>query len=94
MPAVLLGVAFWGLHMGLTQGPFATLVVDTAPEHMRGTAFGIFNLSGGVAMLVASAIAWGLWDAYGPRLTFLAGATFTAIALTGLLIMRSEPRPA
>jgi MFS family permease len=96
VPAVLLGVVFWGLHMGLTQGLLATLVADTAPEDLRGTAFGIFNLAGGVAMLVASVIAGGLWDAYGPRMTFLAGAAFTAIALVGLLLMqsRAKPRPA
>ncbi len=86
IPAVLLGVVFWGLHMGLTQGLLATLVADTAPERLRGTAFGIFNLASGVAMLIASVIAGGLWDAYGPRFTFLAGAGFTAIALIGLII--------
>ena len=86
IPAVLLGVVFWGLHMGLTQGLLATLVADTAPERLRGTAFGIFNLASGVAMLIASVIAGGLWDAYGPRFTFLAGAAFTAIALIGLVI--------
>ncbi len=84
VPAVLFGVAFWGLHMGLTQGLLAALVVDTAPAHLRGTAFGIFNLAGGIAMLAASVIAGGLWDAYGPRMTFLAGAAFTAVALAGI----------
>ena len=87
VPAVLLGVVFWGLHMGLTQGLLATLVADTAPTDLRGTAFGMFNLASGVAMLAASVIAGVLWDLYGPRMTFLAGAAFTAIALIGLLIM-------
>jgi MFS family permease len=92
VPAVLLGVVFWGLHMGLTQGLLATLVADTAPEDLRGTAFGIFNLAGGAAMLVASVVAGGLWDAYGPGMTFLAGAAFTAIALAGLLVMQGQNR--
>lgn len=90
IPAVLLGVVFWGLHMGLTQGLLATLVADTAPETLRGTAFGLFNLASGVAMLIASVIAGGLWDAYGPRFTFLAGAGFTAFALIGLVIMQNR----
>jgi MFS family permease len=90
--AVLLGVVFWGLHMGLTQGLLATLVADSAPEDLRGTAFGIFNLAGGVAMLIASVIAGGLWDFYGPRMTFLAGAAFTAIALAGLMLMQYRAR--
>jgi MFS family permease len=92
VPVVLLGVVFWGLHMGLTQGLLATLVADTAPADLRGTAFGMFNLASGVALLVASVIAGGLWDAYGPRMTFLAGAAFTAIALIGLLLVRGREK--
>jgi MFS family permease len=86
IPAVLFGVVFWGLHMGLTQGLLAALVADTAPEDMRGTAFGVFNLASGIALLIASVIAGVLWDVYGPRMTFLVGAGFTAIALLGLLL--------
>jgi MFS family permease len=87
---LLAGVGFWGLHMGLTQGLLATLVADTAPEDLRGTAFGVFNLASGVAMLVASVLAGWLWDAYGPKMAFLVGATFTAIALIGLIIGQSQ----
>lgn len=83
---VMTGVVFWGLHMALTQGLFASLVADTAPENLRGTAFGIFNFAGGIAMLVASILAGGLWDAYGPAATFLAGAGFTSAALIGLVL--------
>jgi MFS family permease len=81
---VMIGVMFWGLHMALTQGLFASLVADTAPETLRGTAFGIFNFAGGLALLVASIVAGGVWEAYGPAATFLAGAGFAAIALIGL----------
>ena len=59
---VMIGVALWGLHMGLTQGLLAALVADTAPEELRGTAFGMFNLVSGIAMLAASVIAGALWD--------------------------------
>lgn len=90
IPAVLLGVVLWGLHMGLTQGVLATLVADTAPETLRGTAFGIFNLGSGVTMLIASVIAGGLWDAFGPRMTFLAGAAFAAIAVVALTTLQSS----
>lgn len=83
----LLGVVFWGLHMGFTQGLLATLVADTAPVELRGTAFGVFNFAGGVAMLLASLIAGGLWDVYGPAATFYAGAAITAMALFGLIIV-------
>ena len=85
IPLTLLGVAFWGLHMGFTQGLFATLVADVAPVELRGSAFGLFNLAVGVTMLAASVIAGVLWDAFGPSATFLAGAAFTAIAFLGYL---------
>jgi MFS family permease len=79
--AVMAGVAVWGLHMGMTQGLLSALVADTAPEELRGTAFGVFNLVSGLAALAASVVAGGLWGLFGPEGTFLAGAGFTAIAL-------------
>ena len=88
--AVLIGVALWGLHMGLTQGLLAALVADTAPPELRGTAFGMFNLLSGIALLLASIIAGGLWDVIGPNGTFLAGAMFTAIALAALPLVRRK----
>jgi MFS family permease len=90
IPMALLGVVFWGLHMGLTQGLLATLVADTAPAELRGTAFGIFNFAGGIAMLLASLVAGGLWDVYGPAATFYAGAAITAAALVGLVTVRAH----
>lgn len=85
---VAVGVALWGLHMGFTQGLLATLVADTAPEELRGTAFGIFNLLSGLALLVASVLAGALWDRIGSEATFLSGAAFTALALAGLAATR------
>jgi MFS family permease len=86
--AVTLGVALWGLHMGLTQGLLAALVADSGPAELRGTAFGMFNLVTGLAMLAASVIAGALWDLTGPQGTFLAGAAFTAAALCALPLLR------
>src|SRR5437588_674055 len=84
---IALGVVLWGLHMGLTQGLLAALVADTSPAELRGTAYGFFNLLGGLAMLAASIIAGSLWDITGPQGTFLAGAGFALVALAGLLMV-------
>lgn len=81
---VMAGVALWGLHMGMTQGLLATLVADTAPAPLRGTAYGVFNLALGLALLLASVIAGGLWTVVGPAATFLAGAAFTFTAVVAL----------
>lgn len=86
--AVAIGVVLWGLHMGFTQGLLSTLVAETAPAELRGTAFGMFNLICGLALLAASIIAGALWDTAGPRGTFLAGAAFAALTVLGLLRMR------
>jgi MFS family permease len=88
---VFIGTALWGLHMGLTQGLFAKLVADAAPASVRGTAFGIFNIASGGALLLASLIAGALWGAMGPQATFLAGAGFAATAVIGLGAYRPQP---
>jgi MFS family permease len=86
----LIGAALWGLHMGLTQGLFAKLVADTAPSELRGTAFGIFNLVGGGALLLASVVAGVLWSVFGAPATFWTGAGFAMLAVLGLLIYRRK----
>ncbi|MFO1324688.1 MAG: MFS transporter [Burkholderiales bacterium] len=90
--AVLAGSALWGLHMGLTQGLLAALVAGASPADLRGTAFGAFNLVCGIALLIASALAGWLWDAFGPAFTFYAGAALTAAAGCGLVARRDAVR--
>ncbi len=80
-----LGALVWGLHMGLTQGLLAAMVARTAPKDLRGTAFGLYSLVSGGALLIASALAGALWDIAGPGATFLASA---ALALAALVCLR------
>jgi MFS family permease len=82
-----LGVVLWGLHMGFTQGLLIAMVADTAPQDLRGTAFGMFNLITGVALLIASALAGLLWQAYGPAVTFIVGAGLAGLSLIGFLAL-------
>jgi len=89
LSGVAIGVALWGLHMGLTQGLLATLVADVAPAELRGTAFGMFNLLGGLSLLGASVLAGALWERIGPQGTFLAGAALTGLALLALASARA-----
>jgi MFS family permease len=91
---VFAGAALWGLHMGFTQGLLSKLVADNTPALLRGTAFGIFNLVSGVAMLLASVVAGALWELVGPSATFIAGAAFAAIAALGILGYLRRPRAA
>ena len=80
---VMLGIALWGLHMGMTQGLLAAFIADAVPAELRGTAFGIFHLVTGIALLLASLGAGLLWELVGAPATFLVGAAITAIGLAG-----------
>jgi MFS family permease len=82
------GIAFWGLHMGLTQGLLATMVADVAPKDLRGTAFGFFNLMSGLAMLLASTLAGALWHFSGPAATFSASALLACASLAAIASIR------
>lgn len=90
---MLAGVALWGVHMGITQGLLTTMVADTAPADLRGTAYGVFHLVSGIAMLAASALAGLLWDRFGAASTFYAGAAFCVVALACLMRFRSRFHP-
>ena len=78
---LLAGIAVWGLHLGLTQGVLAAMIADSSPEHLRGSAFGFFNLVSGIALLIASVLAGWLWDRFGAPWTFGAGAVFCGLVL-------------
>jgi len=86
---VWLGISLWGLHMGITQGLLARMVADAAPEDLRGTAYGFFNVMSGIAMLLASALAGYLWDRFGATQTFIAGAVLAACAMLALFVRRT-----
>ena len=90
------GILLWGLHMGITQGLLATMIADTAPEDLRGTAYGFFNLMSGIAMLLASGLAGLIWDGLGAAYTFAAGTVFCIVALImiGLAPRSLHDRPA
>jgi MFS family permease len=90
--AALAGAALWGLHMAFSQGLLAKLVADAAPSALHGTAFGIFNLVSGAALLLASAIAGALWSAFGAPAAFMAGAAFAALAAAGLKFSPGRPK--
>jgi MFS family permease len=85
---VMVGITFWGLHLGFSQGLLAALVADTSPPRLRGTAFGICNLITGVTLLAASILAGKLWESFGAQATFFLGAAFAAFAFLGLSLLR------
>ena len=89
-PVLMAGVILWGLHMGLSQGLLAAMVADHAPTERSGTAFGVFNLASGAALLLASWGAGFLWDTVGPAAIFVTGAAVSALALPLLVPLRAQ----
>ena len=85
---IIIGVALWGMHMGMTQGLLAAMVAKTAPADLRGTAFGLFSMVSGVGLLMASVGAGAIWELWGAEYTFYAGAV---ICLLTLLYLRKTP---
>ena len=85
-----LGIVLWGLHLAMTQGVLAAMIAATAPADLRGTAYGVFNLASGGAMLFASALAGLLWDNLGAASTFVVGAGFSSAALIMILVRESR----
>ncbi|ERH43227.1 MFS transporter [Legionella pneumophila str. Leg01/11] len=81
---IYIGSCLWGLHMGATQGLLAAMVAGTAPDDLRGTAFGFFNFICGIATLIASLLAGLLWDSFGSVFTFSIGALFCVVCLLGI----------
>ena len=95
MAGLIVGILLWGAHMALTQGIFARMIADVAPEHMRATSFGAFYFVSGIGTLLASLAAGLIWDRDGASATFIAGAGAAAVALTMLsLISETRPNPA
>ncbi|HXK53058.1 MAG TPA: MFS transporter [Hyphomicrobiales bacterium] len=86
------GIVLWGLHLAFTQGLLSALVADTAPADLRGTAFGVFNMVTGLALLAASMIAGALWDFAGAEAVFLFGAGIAALAFIAFGALRAHHR--
>jgi len=83
---VFLGAGLWGLHMALTQGLLAALVADLAPASLRGTAFGVYHLVSGLAILAGSLAAGFLWDYVGPPAAFAAAAAVGVLGVAAFLL--------
>ena len=86
-----LGAALWGLQLGVTQGLLGATIADVAPERLRGTAFGIYDVAIGVGTFIASGTVGALWMAGGPSLAFAFSACI-AVAAALMLLLRPLPQ--
>jgi MFS family permease len=84
----------YGGYYGIIEAAGRALVADLAPVAARATAFGIYNMAVGLALLPASIVAGVLWDRLGAPSTFWFGAACAAAALVLLAgLVRTPGRP-
>ncbi|MCC6299670.1 MAG: MFS transporter [Anaerolineales bacterium] len=70
----------WGMAgtgMGIMMPAYQSLISKAVPQHLRGTAFGLFSTSLGIVSLPAPWIGAQLWERFSPQFPF----TITAIVL-------------
>lgn len=78
--------AFYGAHLGMTEGVIKAFVADLVPEQARGTAYGVYHTAVGLTLLPASIIAGVLWQYYGASAPFYFGFATSITAVILLLI--------
>ncbi|WP_105371769.1 MFS transporter [Neorhizobium huautlense] len=94
LPMLFAGIVLWGLHMGFSQGILSTLIADNAPQNLKGTAFGVFNLVTGLTVILGNVAAGLLWETYGSTSTFLAGAVIALASLAAVPLLSAARQPA
>jgi len=82
----------YGIYFGFTEGSEKALVADFVPPERYGRAYGLYNLAVGIGALPASLIFGFLWQVFGHKTAFIAGATLSIIAavLLNMLRMKKE----
>lgn len=76
----------YGIYFGLTEGVAKAYVADLVVEEKRGTAFGLYNMTVGLTLLLSSFIAGVLWQTISPSAPFYFGAVMAVLASIGLLV--------
>ena len=83
---MFVGIIFWGIHLGMTQGLLLAMIAKLSPLELRGTSFGLFHAITGVALFIASLIAGYLWQYYNSGLIFFVSAIITSVGITFFIL--------
>ena len=83
---MFVGIIFWGIHLGMTQGLLLAMIAKLSPLELRGASFGLFHAITGVALFIASLIAGYLWQYYNSGLIFFVSAIITSVGITFFIL--------
>ncbi len=89
LPVALVLVGIYGLYWSLAESLLRAMVADLVPAELRGTAYGMYWFTVGIAVLPASLVFGFLWKAFGPLPPFLTAAALAAAASFMLLRVRT-----
>jgi MFS-type transporter involved in bile tolerance (Atg22 family) len=79
--------------LALTEPAERSLIGDLADERERGTAFGLYHLTGGLLVLPGAVVFGTLWQAFGSGPAFATAAAVTSFAAMLMLwLARRETR--
>lgn len=81
------GVALWGIQMGMTMSLFMALIADMTPKDLRGTSFGFFYLVTAFASLGTGLWAGTVAQHFGEGAAFLISACIATIAMGALYLL-------
>lgn len=83
----------YGLFFGLAEGTERAWVADLVEESKRGTAYGVYNFSIGIASLPASVIMGFIWKKVGVQWAFSFGAIMAlTAALLAIILMGGQDK--
>lgn len=83
--AALLAAILWGFGMAVQESVLKAAIAGQSPAHKRGSAFGIFNATFGVAWFAGSALMGMLYD-FSLHLLVLFSFLFQIVAIPLFLV--------
>jgi len=85
--SIVVLIVAYALHYGAVEPTERAIVADLAPASLRGSAFGWFHGSIGLAALPASALFGVLYASVAPKAAFGVGAALALAAVIGLVTL-------
>lgn len=86
------GWALAGIGVGLITPAYQSLISKAVPQHLRGTAFGLFSTSLGLISLPAPWLGAQLWEQVGPRFPFLITAAVSILSIIPIWLKFKLPK--
>ncbi|MDD4982350.1 MAG: MFS transporter, partial [Candidatus Omnitrophica bacterium] len=86
---IIIGLILWGIVMGIQETIMRSAIADTTSLKKRGTGYGIFNTTYGIAIFLGSFLFGLLYDR-GLYLVFIGAFILEAAALAVFIFMRKE----